>query len=84
MISIKELADTLKDAVDTENNYLALKREYNKITRVLQSILKDHSGVISDEDWLSINSSEERVNYSFSVNDDDNVVIQSHPEYKHV
>ena len=78
MISIKELVESFQYAEEQEYQLAALKREYNKLTRVLHCILKEHSGVISDEDWLEINSSEERTEYSFSVNENDKAIIETH------
>ena len=78
MISIRDLLDSLQKCCYEAEQLTALKREYNKLTRVLHCILKEHSGVISDEDWLEINSSEERTEYSFSVNENDKAIIETH------
>ena len=80
MLTIEDLLATLQDAVMEAQQLAALKVQYKKLARVLHCILIDSDGVISNEDWFRINTTDDGMNYSYSVSQGDKIVVTSHVE----
>ena len=66
-MNIKELSNVLLDAVHNEAQLDNLRKEYNKLSRILRCIIENHNGKISKNQWKWVNSTDSFSTYAYGT-----------------